>query len=371
MPRILLFVCAGLACSPRARVSSTAPPAPDAASAPADAAPFVPPTPTDDGGFGFVAPDGPQADAPGAQAPSAMSNCGIKKVDLERHPADLLLVMDRSGSMAQTIVPTGGTVPVKKWDEVIGALDVTLMKTQGLVNWGLHLFPVGGVCNVPDKVTVPVAAANQMAVMAAIRGNQPFLDGGATPTQAAIRKATAILQQSMSKNPRYLVLATDGLPNCAPGMAGSDMPTDRMGTVQSIADALTAGIPTFVIGIATAGDADDTLNEMATAGGRPRMDATRYYPVASRDQLQAALTAIAGEVATCNFPLEPPPPVPDNVAVDLDGVRLHRDATQTDGWTYSPDGKTLILVGTACQRLMDGSAKNVQILYGCPDVIIP
>src|SRR4051812_14016846 len=271
MRRILLFVCAGLACAPRARVSSTG--AADAAPPPA---PTPMPPPGDDAGFVFTPPDGPQPDAPGTMAPSTMANCGIKKIDLERHPADLLLVMDRSGSMAQTIVPTGGTVPVKKWDEVIGALDPTLMKTQGLVNWGLHLFPVGGICNVPDQVTVPVAAQNQMPVMKAIRGNQPYLDGGATPTQAAIRKATAILQQSMSRNPRYLVLATDGLPNCAPGMGGSDMPTDRVGTVQSIADALTAGIPTFVIGIATAGDADATLNEMATAGGRPRMDVTKY-----------------------------------------------------------------------------------------------
>src|SRR3954469_10878053 len=141
MRRILLFVCAGLACAPRARVSSTAPTADAGGSPPpADAAPLPTPAPGDDGGLGFTLPDGPQPDLPGTQAPSVTQNCGIKKVDLERHPADLLLVMDRSGSMAQTIVPTGGTVPVKKWDEVIGALDGTLMKTQGLVNWGLHLF---------------------------------------------------------------------------------------------------------------------------------------------------------------------------------------------------------------------------------------
>jgi hypothetical protein len=365
----LLFACVTLACSPRAVVTQAGGTGGRDNGVPAGSGgsggtgtggvPF--PYPISDAGF--------QPDAPGSGGPSTMSNCGLKRIDLERHPADLLLVLDRSGSMALSITPPGGAAPVKKWDEVVGAIDTTVMKTQGLVNWGLQLFPVGAICNVPDKVTVPLAPSNYMPVMTGIRSNQPYIDGGATPTQAAIRKATAVLQQDTSRNQKYLVLATDGLPNCLNGASGSDAPTDRAGATQAITDALTAGFPTFVIGISTGTDAEDTLNDMAMAGGRPRMDLSKYYPVANRDQLVAALATITGQIASCNFPLETPPPVPDNVAVEVDGTRLTRDAP--DGWSYTPDGKMVVLGGQSCQRLTDGTARNVQILYGCPNVVIP
>jgi hypothetical protein len=363
----LLVAFATVACSPRAVVSRAGGagghddgvPRGFGGSSGTGGAPFS--YPSSDAGF--------QPDAAGSGGPSTMSNCGLKRIDLERHPADLLLVLDRSGSMAQSITPPGATAPVKKWDQVVSAVDTTVMKTQGVVNWGLQLFPVGAICNVPDKVTVALAPSNYTAVMAGIHMNQPYLDGGATPTQAAIRKATAVLRQSTSQNQKYLVLATDGLPNCANGMSGSDAPTDRAGSTMAIADALIAGFPTFVIGISTGADAEDTLNDMATAGGRPRMDVSKYYPVASRDQLVAALAAITGQIASCNFPLEMPPPVPDNVAVEVDGARLTRDTP--DGWSYTPDGKAVVLGGQTCQHLMDGTAKNVQILYGCPNVVIP
>jgi hypothetical protein len=373
MKRALLAVFAALSCNPDPAIRAAHPDGGGSGPGPAIDAPTQG-VGTDGPGLGFTFPDASAValDARDAAGPSSMSNCGIKRINLERHPADLLLVLDRSGSMAQTIVPVGGTVPVKKWDEVTSALDVTLMRTQGLVNWGLHLFPVGPICNVPDVATVAVAPKNHTPVMAAIRGNQPYIDGGATPTQAAIRKATAIMQQRQTMNPRYLVLATDGLPNCAAGMGGSDMATDRAGTTAAITEAAAAGMPTFVIGIATPGEADAVLNEMADAGGRPRMDpTTHYYPVASKDQLIDALTTIAGQVASCTFPLDPLPPVPSNVAVELNGTRLMRDDTRANGWTYAPDGKSIVLVGAACQRLMDGTATDVQILYGCPDVVIP
>jgi hypothetical protein len=126
-----------------------------------------------------------------------------------------------------------------------------------------------------------------------------------------------------------------------------------------------------VVGIATAGtEAHETLNEMASKGGRPRNDPTRYYPVSSRDELVAALESITGQIASCTFPLQPPPPMPDNVAVEIDGRRVQRDPTQMNGWNYGPDNRTVVLFGAVCEDLKAGAAKNVQILYGCPGQLI-
>ena len=114
------------------------------------------------------------------------------------------------------------------------------------------------------------------------------------------------------------------------------------------------------------------MNMMATAGERPRADpATKYFPVASRTELIAALEQITGQIACCTFPLNPPPPVADNVAVEVDGVRIGRDTNQQNGWNYDANGRSIVLFGEVCDRLKMGTARDVQILYGCPGAIIP
>jgi hypothetical protein len=95
------------------------------------------------------------------------------------------------------------------------------------------------------------------------------------------------------------------------------------------------------------------------------------YPVASRDELVSALEQITGQVASCTFALDPPPPAPNNVAVDVDGMRVNRDTTQTDGWNYGPNNRSIVFYGPACERLKAGAAANVQVIYGCGDTVIP
>jgi hypothetical protein len=298
----------------------------------------------------------------GGQTPSQDANCGLKRIDLQKRPADLLLILDRSGSMIDEV---GGK---EKWAETVSALDTVVSRTQAAVAWGLKLFPLPSQCSVPSGITVPVATSNHAAIMKSINDNRAVENGGSTPTREAVNKGFATLKATPSPNSKYLLLATDGQPNCLPG--GDNRDEDRAGSVAAVAAAASAGIPTFVVGIATAGStAHETLNEMADKGGRPRSNATRYYPVVNRDELVAALEAITGQIASCTFPLNPPPPVPSNVAVEVDGMRVARDPSQ--GWDYGPGNGSIVLNGALCDRLKAGTAKNVQILYGCPGITIP
>lgn len=228
----------------------------------------------------------------------------------------------------------------------------------------------GQSCGVPDGVEVPTALSNHPSVLGLANSNMPTMDGGSTPTQSAVRKATAFLRASQSPNNKFLLLATDGEPNCAGGSGGRR--SDAPGAIDAVADAQAAGISTFVVGVATAGsEAHQTLNQMADKGGRPRNDpAARYYPVASRDELAATLEAIATQVASCTFPLNPPPPAPGNVAVDIDGVRIPRDSSGADGWSYGASNGSIVIQGPTCERLKANAAK-VQIIYGCGTSIIP
>jgi hypothetical protein len=98
-------------------------------------------------------------------------NCGLQTFKLQQRPAELMLVLDRSGSMND---PAGPMSTVSKWTDVTGALDETIMKTQSLVQWGLKSFPSSDMrCMVSDGVEVPSAAMNYARSGPASRRSRP------------------------------------------------------------------------------------------------------------------------------------------------------------------------------------------------------
>ncbi len=292
--------------------------------------------------------------------------CGMEDFKLDRLPPELLIVLDRSGSMTTKVPPTAGAT---RWTEVTAALDETVMKTEAGVLWGLKMFPSVDGCMVSAPAEVDIAVNNYAAVGGKIKMSAPAMGGGGTPTTLAMNSALAYMQtRTASKNPKYLLLATDGEPNCG---AGGARTADNAGAVGAVKAAFTAGFHTFVVGIATAGTGANTvLNDMATAGGEPRQGDPKYYAIANRQDLVMALAQITSAVSTCVFPLAKVPPSPDDVAVNVDGKRVPRDKAQMDGWNYGADMKSIQLYGPWCEGLKM-NAGDVKIIFGCPGVIIP
>jgi hypothetical protein len=147
-------------------------------------------------------------------------------------------------------------------------------------------------------------------------------------------------------------------------------------TVSQIEAAFAAGYPTYVIGLDMHhAKTIENLNAMAVAGGRPRdplAAGERFYLASTQAEIEAALQAIAGEISSCVFELNPPPPVPDNIAVDFSGVRADRDPTRQNGWEYTTDDYTQLQVyGSWCERIKTEASNQVNIKYGCPGVPIP
>jgi hypothetical protein len=65
------------------------------------------------------------------------------------------------------------------------------------------------------------------------------------------------------------------------------------------------------------------------------------------------------------------PPSPDDVAVKIDGVKVPRDKAHGEGWDYDADLANVIVYGQACDQLKGiGATNNVQIIFGCPGIII-
>jgi hypothetical protein len=300
--------------------------------------------------FGFQPPP------PGPDGGAGGKNCGAKAFNLEKAPAQILIVLDRSGSMNEVVMGTVGS----KWTNVTGALNETLTATDAAVLWGLKTFPAPTGCIVADGVEVPIATMNAMPIATAM---QPIVPNGSTPTALAVTKAVEYLKGLGTTTPKYIVLATDGLPNCRAG--GGAMDND--GAIMAVTAAATEGFHTFVVGIATAMTAaDTTLSQMAVAGMEARNADPKYYPVANRADLVAALGLITGQVTNCVFPLDQPPPALSDVTVRIDGMAVPRDPAHMTGWDLGANNASVQVYGSFCDALKNsGGGAKVEIVYGC------
>jgi hypothetical protein len=296
-------------------------------------------------------------------------NCGLLMQGAQMVPPDILIIQDKSGSMnndANDQSCNGGCGAMSKWSQVTAAINMVVGMTDTTVNWGLKFFATSNSgCTVSNTAEVPVGPMNAANIMTAIGRAAP---GSSTPTRVAVQNSVTIMQGLTDTNPKFLLLATDGLPNCMPG-GGSTSADDSAGAIQAVADALTAGFPTFVVGIGnTMGTT--TLNSMAVAGGRPQQGAaTSFYQVNNTADLVTALQAIVGSVASCTFTLGPPPnSMASNAHIDVfgDNVLIPPDPTMMNGWNYVGGNTNQIQIyGPTCDAITAGTVKNVTVTYHC------
>ena len=224
---------------------------------------------------------------------------------------DVLLVQDRSGSMNEDesglTCSNNGCGANSKWSQMTAAVTNVLQTTQGTVNWGVKYFPDNNACDASMPPAVGIAPSNAAAVADSIARTIP---GGTTPTRDAITFATSYLQSLTDTNPKFLLLATDGLPNCPVGCAASmnvsaacsqtDNPSEDIAVDTAVMMAATQGIKTFVVGIGNVATAQNTLNQLALDGGEAQPGgATSYYAATDEAALEAALTSIVGKIAGC------------------------------------------------------------------------
>jgi Mg-chelatase subunit ChlD len=320
----------------------------------------------------IVLPDAGTSGAAGAPgpAPSSDANCGQQISTASKGQTDVLLVLDRSGSMNESIAAecccssacrTAINIKLcpdtancsERWPALSSAVSATLASTAGL-RWGVKLFSSPhspDVCGVDPGVEVPVGASPSQ-VQAQISGANPL---NATPTAKAVIAATAYLKTVTDPDDKVILLATDGEPNCKSGSSATNTP-DVDNTQAAIQAALRAGFRVYVIGI---GPSVGNLDGFARAGGTEH-----YYPATSPAQLSSALASISKTVASCTFALATPPPDPDNIAVYVDNNLVGKDAA--NGWGFGATPMTILLHGATCDQITSGAATTVRVLFGCP-----
>ncbi len=281
-----------------------------------------------------------------AEAPPDMT-CGGMQFQLQRIPPNVMLVLDRSGSMGQSI---DGTSATSKWTDLKTALQNLVTGYDSLVRFGVDLFAGDNDCAAGPVALMP-ADLNGTNVLAKVTAASP---GGNTPTAASLAAVMASGAVSDATRTNVVVLATDGEPNCTD--------TDVEGKIAAL---YAANVKTYVIGVGTGTASDPSLlNAWAVAGHTDLPGTTKYFQTNSPADLKAAFDAVAGGIVSCTFAMSAPVPDPTQIYVFSNGTPVPSDAT--NGFSYDGTAATVTLNGTACAALKANPKNVIQVTYGCP-----
>ena len=308
--------------------------------------------------------------------------CGELDWEIARVIPDMLIVLDRSNSMFDD----GFWNPVREAIyTVTGAMDYSVW-------FGLMIFPnivdspvCSGYDNQCEPGHAPLVEIGEGRSIE-IRDNLgPMLTCGGTPIAVTLQNARAYLDTLADSHPRFILLATDGAPNCNDALAGGSCRCtnplggcvlnpgnclDDVRTNEVLTDLAGSGVQVFVLGIGTS-EWTDVLNTMAASGGT----GSAFF-AEDPDSIRATFEEIAGAVATCEFDIEAPDPTADPTLVNFyfDGVAVPgdtADGTCDNGWGWmNPDHTRMQFCGTYCDQIMTGSVGAVTATWGCPTILI-
>ncbi len=335
-------------------------------------------------------------------------DCGSSPFESSQRPVNILLVIDKSGSMDDT--PTG--FEIDKWSAMKSALEAVFAVTEDDVSFGLELFPMPDGCDMPSGTELEVAVQpTEQAAPEILKVLEETAPSGGTPTAAALQRALEYFTEGAGadlEGANYVLLASDGGPNCGsvesceessctlnldglcpeevsnccdPSLAGAGAETgclDEEGTRDQITALAEAGITTFVVGIPGSEDYASTLDVLATASGTVNPNAPPdYFAVMASGGLEG-LTEVFSNITTelitsCELQLDSEPDDRGKLNVEVEGTTVPRvPRGDEDGWWLdeSTEPPTVVLQGQTCETMETEGVESVQVVYGCKTVII-
>ena len=274
------------------------------------------------------------------------TGCAMEMHSPMRQPApNLLLVVDKSGSMNEA-TPSGPS----KWVAMRSAL-TSVVTTFTQLRFGMMMFPHDNECG-PGTIDVGIGD-NTGGTIVTLLGRTSA--GGRTPTAASLQAAMLAPALRDPMRSSFVVLATDGMPNC-----GSNQGDATLAQVRMLS---TMGVKTFVVGFGTGTAMTDVqlLGALADAGGTARTGAVHYYPATDTMDLATTFRSIANVAVSCSFRLQRP--LGARPTVTVDGVPVAADAS--NGYSYDAAAMSLDFHGAACDALQARPAAVIAVASGC------
>lgn len=319
------------------------------------------------------------------------ASCSTTTADARRLPVNLLIVLDRSGSMSSN----------GKWVAAQNGLRTLLGRLDGSIRVGLTMFPAPSGVGAADRAAtyaspvVPIEAlsANRSRLLSTLNNASP---NGNTPMYCATEGSRSYYDAFTMDGSRNVILITDGAPTseCTTAPMCQLLPPDfacllaqsnvASNEVRVSVARGARGTPPIRYFIAGTPDASDTfLSDLAFTGNTPRTpDCQRttscHYRLETGSfeaDLTRALDDIRGRAVSCEFAVDADPsrvdPTRVNVNVTAGGgaaTVVPRDVDHNNGWDYSPGMRSVVLHGPACDRVLADDGAQVRIVFGCPTI---
>jgi len=321
------------------------------------------------GGFNFGGNSGQ-----GGSSIDPDAACLATSAATELVPLDIIIVLDRSGSMSGV-----------RWDGSVSALQTFVQDPASTgLNVGILYFPIESSslddCDYTqyDDLPVPVGELpmNAPALVNSLDAEEPL--GGSTPIYGALKGALFAATAYQDANPNHkviVVFASDGDPNSCPGNQ-NDIPV-----IASLASSALNynGVETYVIAIQ--GATLTNLNQIAAAGGT----GTAYDVTGDISLFSQKMAEIRANALSCEFIMPPPP---DGEQLDINKVAVKftnsmgveveipraqdlADCGAGPGWYYdnNVDPTKILLCPASCDTAQSDLQAQIIVLFGCePDV---
>lgn len=294
-------------------------------------------------------------------------NCGESNFKAQPLPPNVMLVLDKSGSMSMETWKDNG-VTKTRWASLHATTEFLLDSFGDKVNFGIKLFPSkqpGGsfdmtkACLVDPGVDVeckPDSAQDIIDTLPKASGN--FM--GNTPTVSGLKEAYNHLSTLSDPNSEAAILIVDGRTNC-------DETNDALSA--TAAQAKAKDILVYVVGIDLDQQTLASLTPVAVAGGTEKV-----HNSSDSTALGKSLEDILGGISSCVIPLDEEPPYEHMVIVKL-GKKTevpylkdeHSCDGKSEGWVYTSSKKPykeIELCGASCETFK--ASPEVDVTYECP-----
>jgi Mg-chelatase subunit ChlD len=296
------------------------------------------------------------------------SICSTIQLTPEAIYPEVMIAQDISGSMDGT-----------RWTNTKAALVDLASTLDNRLRLGIYFFPklqapASNSCQLPtfpagQYVDVAPALGNGPNIKAALNQLDSHRPYGGTPTAEAlpiIRDYFLHHSTAPVGTPKYVILVTDGSPNCTPPSGDGDNandPVSQAATTTEIQNLRSDGMITYVVGYEISTTLQSVMNKWAVAGG----GFDQYINVTNQQSLSTALAKIANVIVPCEYELDTTPSDPSFVRVQLDGQALKFN--DQNGWALTAN--RLVLQGAACSLLRDGQQHALHVQVECEPVVIP
>jgi hypothetical protein len=303
-------------------------------------------------------------------------SCPKFQVALPHNPPQAIIALDRSSTMDPRI-------------ELIRAkLIPQLMDLGRAVSIGYLEFPDrtcgSATCCVASKVLVEPALGSAIAIDKQLVCNPaggPCLKPGMaiTPTDDALRMVETFWTRPTSPADRFVVIVTDGPPNC-----GGDPDPPCLRTRSEASDLDSKDIETAILGIGGRTTIRDCLSRVALNGGNVFPHGTAaglpyvwINDVTDPKVLNDAITEVLSPIRerTCVVKLAGPRDQIADVTVLVKKVVLGYDSSGRKGWSFVPPrsrfsrSTEIRIAGKECDQLLSGElkARDVEAQVTCDD----